>query len=406
MIDVAPQLISCVMTDFNEYINNEIIEELLKEAKVEGADYSIAYRYAIEVNACLNKALRKNVSADKLPDGRLYYNIAQRLFNTALNSEHGLVSSMAKEIQETLNRDSELGIKAIVPSINYGRIEGIAKAVAFNQLDPQAYGDVIEKKLFTYTENFSMSIVDDAIKANASFQNELGLDAVITRISNPGACKWCIDLEGVYNYEEIRSKNNPVFQRHTNCKCIVLYKSSRDVRYADVHMKGQYDTESVDRMIDYSNSMVYFESREDRVLKANIFNHKEQLRQLKELKNRQLIASGERQIINDGENRARQYRNNWRSASLIDAIKRIAPHAKPYYNSHKGKLYFRGNGYEIIYDVMGNYFRIENLNHRGKKREYVGLNMESMYNVTIHGKTRGRTVAERNAATHFANIDF
>ena len=51
-----------------------------------------------------------------------------------------------------------------------------------------------------YTENLSMSTVDDTIRANADFHYESGLNPKIVRTSAGRCCEWCSNLAGEYDY--------------------------------------------------------------------------------------------------------------------------------------------------------------------------------------------------------------
>ena len=72
---------------------------------------------------------------------------------------------MTEQIQTSLNKSSRIGIKAIKPELNQDRILGIVNKVS----EAEAYDDVawvLDEPIV----NFSQSIVDDSIKANAEFQ--------------------------------------------------------------------------------------------------------------------------------------------------------------------------------------------------------------------------------------------
>ena len=74
---------------FRENLNNnkEIarLQELLSTGK---ATYHEADKYAVEVGQALAKAFHDNVTADVLPDGRMYYNIASRVLPPPLRMSY------------------------------------------------------------------------------------------------------------------------------------------------------------------------------------------------------------------------------------------------------------------------------------------------------------------------------
>lgn len=250
--DVAPEIIEAILKDFEESMSSPtiVIQQLEEQAKQIGANYGLAYRYAGEVNNALNKAIRDNLTADVLPDGNLYYNIAERVFGVTLKRGHDFVTDFAKIVQNSINKENGVGLKPVSSPFNEDRAKGIAKYVAYNRLDPTPYDEVIQKKISDAVENYLFNSVDETIRENAELHSKVGLHAVIKRIvSSSKPCERCQNLQGTYDYEDVRGSGNPVFQRHTRCHCIVLYKSSKDTDWLDVHSKyDSYSDEEVKRI--------------------------------------------------------------------------------------------------------------------------------------------------------------
>ena len=59
---------------------------------------------------------------------------------------------------------------------------------------------------------------------------------------------------------------------------------------------------------------------------------------------------------------------------------------------------------QIVYDTKGNYFRIEDLRLKGKRR-YLDIDGNSASNKIENGKQKGRSKEEYEALTHFKNSD-
>ena len=68
--DIAPELLERIRADFLA---------LLGDAQQEADTYTAAAAYAELVGSALADAFRRNLTADILPDGRLYWNIADRV---------------------------------------------------------------------------------------------------------------------------------------------------------------------------------------------------------------------------------------------------------------------------------------------------------------------------------------
>ncbi len=106
-----------------------------------------------------------------------------------------------------------------------------------------------------------------------------------------------------------------------------------------------------------------------------------------------------------GANRAAQFGDGWSNASLDDVLKKYAPNATPV-ETASGKILYSntGTGINVVYDKLGNYFRIENTNITGNRR-YLDLNGNTLYNKVIGGRTIGIPNSDYQQMTHFNNID-
>ena len=106
-----------------------------------------------------------------------------------------------------------------------------------------------------------------------------------------------------------------------------------------------------------------------------------------------------------GAVRSMKYSAEWKNASLSDAIKKYAPNSTGY-STPKGKSIYNNSktGIQVVHDIEGNYFRIEDTNISGK-RNYLDMDGNIPNNKTINGKQMGRSQSEYNRETHFNNID-
>lgn len=92
-------------------------------------------------------------------------------------------------------------------------------------------------------QTFCRSAVDETAQKNAALHNDLGIQAKIVRVTTGREnCKWCDNLAGTYNYEDVKNTGNDVFRRHDDCDCIVMYEPGNGT-YQDVWTKGVYRTE-------------------------------------------------------------------------------------------------------------------------------------------------------------------
>ena len=216
MIDIAPELLEKLKKAFNEkYNNNKKISKILSTIKDGKPTYSEVNDLSIEVGDILAEVFKENLSSDILPDGRMYYNIAKRTIEPMMINNYDIVTDNAVIVQEILNKQAGMGIKAQVPDLNQSRIDGI-----INRLDEEEVFDDVKWILDEPIKNFTQAIVDDVIEKNTEFHEGLGLTPSVTRIVQGDCCDWCREVAGTYHYPDIP---DDVYRRHRFCRCTVEY---------------------------------------------------------------------------------------------------------------------------------------------------------------------------------------
>lgn len=215
--DIVPGLLETINKEFDQRtLNSAKLKSALQLLQSKRATYRDVNDYAIEVGQILADVLGANVSVDMLPDGKMYYNIANRLLNETLQKNYDLVAGYATDVQAQLNREAGLGLRAQVPELSHDRIDGIVNRIA-SESDFEKIQWLLNEPVVTFTQ----SIVDDAIEKNVEFQSKAGLKPKITRRVVGKACKWCSSLAGSYDYFD---KPDDIFRRHERCRCTVEYK--------------------------------------------------------------------------------------------------------------------------------------------------------------------------------------
>lgn len=216
MIDIAPELLEKLRRSFSEkYNKNKKIEKILSTIKDGKPTYSEVNELSIEVGDILAEVFQENLSQDMLPDGRMYYNIAKRTIEPMMINNYNIVSDNAIIVQEILNKQAGIGIKAQVPPLNQSRIDGI-----IDRLDEAEFFDDIKWILDEPIKNFTQAVVDETVEKNAEFHKGLGLEPTVTRIVRGDCCDWCRQVAGDYQYPDIP---RDVYRRHRYCRCTVEY---------------------------------------------------------------------------------------------------------------------------------------------------------------------------------------
>lgn len=214
--DIAPELYEKISAEISGQIEkSQKIKELYELIYTGKADYVQANEFSQELGEIYAAALKNNLSSGVLPDGKMYYNIAERTIRPALTDCYGKVSDANVHIQKALNDAAGIGINAIKPEMNEERVSGIInKVTSADNFDDVAW--VLDEPV----KNFAQSIVDDSVRANADFHNRAGLNPKITRTVSGKCCDWCSALAGTYNYGE---EPKDIYRRHEYCRCMVLY---------------------------------------------------------------------------------------------------------------------------------------------------------------------------------------
>ena len=227
--DIVPSLLKKIKSEFEgARLDSEVLKDLLSKLHHSKASYLDANQYAIEIGEILSKALGASLTNETLPDGKMYYNIAQRVLTDVLGRNHELVSDYAEQVQKNLNSEAKIGLAAQVPELNQDRIDGLV-----NRLASEESFDDVKWLLDDPIVNFSQSVVDDSIRKNVEFHHKVGLSPKIVRRVVGHPCKWCKSLEGSYNYPEVPKD---IYRRHGKCRCTVDYHPGNGKKQ-NVHTK-------------------------------------------------------------------------------------------------------------------------------------------------------------------------
>lgn len=233
MQDIVPDLLDAIQRDYAQRINSSATVKRIQGMITAGtATYAEANEYAIEIGNLLAEAFKAHISGDILPDGRMYFNIAQRILQPTMSENYELVATAAQQVQTSLNHAAGLGLKGLKADLNQDRIDGIV-----NRLASEETYDKVAWLLDDPIVTASQSIVDDTVHKNAEFHANAGLRPKIIRNAEPKCCKWCSNLDGEYDYGEVRSGSD-VFRRHANCRCTVEFDPGSGKRQ-NVHTKRE-----------------------------------------------------------------------------------------------------------------------------------------------------------------------
>jgi len=227
--DIVIDLLKSIDGSFKDKNSkSKVLKKDIELLKNEKATYKEVNDLAIEVGQNLSQSINEFVTAESLPNEKMYFNISNRLMNHILKNNYDIVTGYASDVQNQLNQAANLHLKAQVPDFNQEKVKGLVERLtAAENFDDIRW--ILNEPLVTFTQ----SIVDDSIQKNVEFQSKVGLKPKITRTVIGKPCDWCKSLAGTYEYSEAP---NEVFHRHERCRCIVDYHPG-DGRRQDVWSK-------------------------------------------------------------------------------------------------------------------------------------------------------------------------
>lgn len=221
------------MTSFGTKLRgNEKLAALTDKLQNGQAAYADAYEYALEVGTALSDTFSEELSSDVLPDGKMYFNVANRVVRDPLTRAYRLIADECDGVQTGLNTAAGIGLKAQRPDYPESRIKGFV-----DRLSSESDYDKVSWILKEPVKTFSQSIVDDSVKKNAEMHYNAGLSPQIIRTAAAGCCEWCTEVEGTYPYPNVPKD---IYRRHNFCRCQVEY-DPRTGRRQDVHTRRWSD---------------------------------------------------------------------------------------------------------------------------------------------------------------------
>lgn len=221
MADVVPELNEAISRSFqSRMMRDRRVAKISNKIRDGTATLIDGKAYSEHLGENLSGALKSVLIEDRLPDGKLYYNIAKRTVIPALQNNYNIINEAVADIQAIVDEEGGIGLKAVKADFPESRINGLIDKMTADDIT----FDMVKVWLGEPIINNSEAFFDDYVRKNADFRSSIGMKTTITRIASPGCCEWCANLEGVYTYGE---EPHDIYRRHEYCRCAVTFQSGK-----------------------------------------------------------------------------------------------------------------------------------------------------------------------------------
>ena len=164
MNDISPELLKKVQESFEQ--GTAALREDIKNGV---KSYEEAYEYAKQAGEILSKSFGVNITTEVLPDGKMYYNIADKVVRPMLEAEYEIASEAAVSAQKSANKAAGIGIKPLQAEFDAEKVQGIIDRVSSQPFDEIKW--ILNEPVKTFAKN----VVDQTLEKNVEFQGKSGL---------------------------------------------------------------------------------------------------------------------------------------------------------------------------------------------------------------------------------------
>lgn len=243
MADIGAELLEKIRTEFQKTCKaDKYIQSVLKKIDGGTAKMEEVALLSKQLGFRASQAIGAHVNIAVLPDGKMYYNIADTIITGVLKDNYDVINSAAAECQKALDSQAGINIRPQQAEFPAERVQAVANAASV----PDIAEEVMIRRMTSPTQNITESFYNDYVEANVKFRSDAGLDCYIIRNDHGGCCAWCSKLAGKYHYPEDVPKD--VYRRHDNCGCTVTYLNGKKAQNVWDKTKWNVSDEELERM--------------------------------------------------------------------------------------------------------------------------------------------------------------
>lgn len=243
MADIGAELLEKIRAEFQKNCKaDKYIQSVLKKIEGGTAKMEEVALLSKQLGRRASQAIGAYVNAGVLPDGKMYYNIADTILTGVLKDNYDIINSAAAECQKALDKQAGIHISPQQAEFPTERVQAVANAASVHDIAEE----VMIRRMTAPAQNITESFYNDYVQTNVKFRSDAGLDCYIIRNDHGGCCEWCAKLAGKYHYPEDVPKD--VYRRHDNCGCTVTYLNGRKAQDVWDKTKWNVSDEELERM--------------------------------------------------------------------------------------------------------------------------------------------------------------
>lgn len=243
MADIGAELLGKIRAEFQKTCKaDKYIQSVLKKIEGGTAKMEEVAMLSKQLGFRASQAIGAHVNVAALPDGKMYYNIADTILTGVLKDNYDVINSAAAECQKALDSQTGINITPQQAAFPTERVQAVVNAASV----PDIAEEVMIRRMTAPAQNITESFYNDYVQTNVKFRSDAGLDCYIIRNDHGGCCEWCAKLAGKYHYPEDVPKD--VYRRHDNCGCTVTYLNGRKAQNVWDKTKWNVSDDELERM--------------------------------------------------------------------------------------------------------------------------------------------------------------
>lgn len=243
MADIGAELLGKIRAEFQKTCKaDKYIQSVLKKIDGGTAKMEEVAMLSKQLGFRASQAIGAHVNVAALPDGKMYYNIADTILTGVLKDNYDVINSAAAECQKALDSQTGINITPQQAAFPTERVQAVVNAASV----PDIAEEVMIRRMTAPAQNITESFYNDYVQTNVKFRSDAGLDCYIIRNDHGGCCEWCAKLAGKYHYPEDVPKD--VYRRHDNCGCTVTYLNGRKAQNVWSKTKWNISDEELEQM--------------------------------------------------------------------------------------------------------------------------------------------------------------